>query len=98
MKHAREETIRCICGWVGHGYGGDPCPACGSTSRKYDMTLIDADKLKKMRVCAPLLPAPGPEVVLELLNHIDALTKERDAWKRRAILHGCLDKGDPDCG
>lgn len=57
------------------------------------MTLIDPDKLKKMRVCAPLLPAPGPEVVLELLDHIDALTKERDAWKARA-----LEEGDPDCG
>jgi hypothetical protein len=63
--------------------------------------LIPADKLAKMRQCAPLLPDPGPEVVAELFGHIDAVTAERDEWKRRAGAHGCNVSdadGDVDCG
>lgn len=36
MRFAREEIIRCVCGWSGRGYGSDPCPRCGSTRRRLD--------------------------------------------------------------
>lgn len=35
--------------------------------------IISREKLSKMRACAPLLPDPGPEVAVELLDHADAL-------------------------
>ena len=41
--------------------------------------MIDA---KKMRACAPLLPEPGNEVVLELLDEIERLRAVLEAAKR----------------
>ena len=35
--------------------------------------LIDRAKLDKMKVCFHLLPDPGPEVCLELYDHIKGL-------------------------
>lgn len=37
---------------------------------------MDADRLSKMRWAAPLLPEPGPEVVVELLDEIERLRAE----------------------
>ena len=40
------------------------------------MSGIDTEKLQRMRGAAPLLPEPGGEVVVELLDEIDRLRAE----------------------
>ena len=45
---------------------------------------IDQERLKKMRECAPLLPTPGAEVAIQLLDEIDALHVALAKATRRA--------------
>ena len=55
------------------------------------MSGIDTEKLQRMRGAAPLLPEPGGEVVVELLDEIDRLRAE-NARLRRAVSDLTLDK------
>lgn len=52
---------------------------------------------KKIRACAPLLPEPGEEVVISLIEHIEALQKENDeiTKDRDELRHTFL---EPCCG
>jgi hypothetical protein len=56
---------------------------------------IDTETLAKMRRCAPLLPDPGPEVVVQLLDHIAAEGKRHDATTE--LLRQVVMDFAPDC-
>jgi hypothetical protein len=56
---------------------------------------IDAETLAKMRRCAPLLPDPGPEVVVQLLDHI-ATEGKRHGVTIELLRQVVMDFG-PDC-
>lgn len=47
------------------------------------MSGIDTEKLAKMRHAAPLLPEPGDEVVIELLDEIDRLRAENERLREQ---------------
>lgn len=47
--------------------------------------MIDKDKLAKMRAAAPLLPEPGAEVAIELLDEIDRLNVIVEAFGSKKL-------------
>lgn len=55
------------------------------------------DELSKMRKCAPLLPPPGDEVVLTLLDEIQRLSAELISVKAENQRLVNANKGEHDC-
>jgi hypothetical protein len=53
------------------------------------------EELSKMRKCAPLLPPPGDEVVLTLLDEIQRLSAE--LIRVKAENQRLVNKGEHDC-
>ena len=57
---------------------------------------MDAERLRKMRWAAPLLPEPGPEVVIELLDEIElmrSLLAEVVGWSITTSRGGVWETG-----
>jgi hypothetical protein len=53
--------------------------------------LWTKEERDRRRSCAPLLPPPGDEVLVECLDQLDAVMRERD------YLAAELDRLDPTC-
>lgn len=54
---------------------------------------MDADKIKGMRACSPLLPEPGGEVVCELLDEIERLEARLAKYQGLANQFDALARG-----
>lgn len=91
MKNVREETIRCVCGWTGRGYGGDPCSRCGSVERR----LLDPHEIATLRAEIEQLTRERDLIPEQIAVWLESMVESDDDGTEFTVIRiGCADAAE----